>query len=42
MSNKMARHYRWRRRRRTLAVLAIGFLAGVATLFILAAALSPG
>jgi hypothetical protein len=42
ISNKMARHYRWRRRRRTLAVLAIGFLAGVATLFILAAALSPG
>jgi hypothetical protein len=42
VSNKMARHYRWRRRRRTLAVLAIGFLAGVATLFVLAALLSPG
>ena len=42
MSNKMARHYRWRRRRRTLAVLAIGFLAGVAALFALAAVLSPG
>jgi hypothetical protein len=42
MSNKMARYYRWRRRRRTLAVLAIGFLAGVATLFVLAAVLSPG
>ena len=42
MSNRMARHYRWRRRRRTLAVLAIGFLAGVAALFALAAVLSPG
>jgi len=42
ISNKMARHYRWRRRRRTLAVLAIGFLAGVAALFALAAVLSPG
>lgn len=42
VSEKMARHYRWRRRRRTLAVLAIGFLAGVAALFALAAVLSPG
>jgi hypothetical protein len=42
MSNKMARHFRWRRRGRTLAVLALGFLAGVATLFVLAAVLSPG
>jgi hypothetical protein len=42
ISNKMARHYRWRRRRRTLAILAIGFLAGVATLFVVAALLSPG
>lgn len=42
ISDKMARHYRWRRRRRTLAVLALGFLAGVATLFVLAAVLSPG
>jgi hypothetical protein len=39
ISNKMARHYRWRRRRRTLAVLAIGFVAGVAALFALAAVL---
>jgi hypothetical protein len=42
LSNKMARHYRWRRRWRTMAVLTIGFLAGVATLFVLAALLSPG
>ena len=42
VSNKMANHYRWRRRRRTLAVLALGFLAGVVTLFVLAAILSPG
>jgi hypothetical protein len=42
VSNKMASHYRWRRRRRTLAVLALGFLAGVVTLFVLAAVLSPG
>ncbi len=42
ISNKVARHYRWRRRRRTLAVLALGFIAGVATLFVLAAVLSPG
>jgi len=42
LSNKMARHYRWRRRWRTLGILTIGFLAGVATLFVLAAALSPG
>jgi hypothetical protein len=41
-SNKMARHYRWRRRWRTLAVLALGFLAGVVTLFVLAAVLAPG
>jgi len=41
ISNKMARHYRWRRRWRTLAILAVGFLAGVATLFIVAALLSP-
>jgi hypothetical protein len=42
VSEKMARHYRWRRRRRTLAILAIGFVAGVATLFVLAALLAPG
>lgn len=42
VSNKTARHYRWRRRWRTLAILTIGFLAGVATLFVLAAVLSPG
>jgi hypothetical protein len=42
ISNKMERHYRWRRRWRRLALLAIGFLAGVATLFALAAVLSPG
>ena len=42
ISNKMARHYRWRRRWRTLAILALGFLAGVATLFVVAAVLSPG
>jgi hypothetical protein len=42
ISNKMDSHYRWRRRRRTLAVLALGFLAGVVTLFVLAAVLSPG
>ncbi len=42
VSNKMARDYRWRRRRRTLAILALGFLAGVVTLFILAAVLAPG
>jgi len=42
ISNKMARHYRWRRHRRTLAVLATGFVAGVAALFTLAAVLSPG
>ncbi len=42
ISNKMARHYRWRRRRRTLAILALGFIAGVATLFVLAAVFSPG
>jgi hypothetical protein len=41
-SNKMARHYRWRRRWRILGILTIGFLAGVATLFVLAAVLSPG
>jgi len=41
ISDKMARHYRWRRRWRTLAILAVGFLAGVATLFIVAALLSP-
>jgi hypothetical protein len=41
-SDTMARDYRWRRRRRTLAVLALGFLAGVVTLFVLAAVLSPG
>ena len=42
LSNKMARHYRWRRRRRTLGILMIGFLAGVVALFVLAAVLSPG
>ncbi len=42
VSNKMARDYRWRRRRRTLAILALGFLAGVVTLFALAAVLAPG
>jgi hypothetical protein len=42
VSDKMARHYRWRRHRRTLAILAFGFLAGVATLFVLATVLSPG
>ena len=42
VSNRMARHYRWRRYRRTLAVLALGFVAGVVTLFVLAAVLSPG
>ena len=42
LSNKMARHYRWRRRWRTLGILTIGFLAGVVTLFVLAAVLSPG
>jgi hypothetical protein len=42
ISNKMARHYRWRRRWRTLAILVIGFIAGVATLFVVAAMLSPG
>ena len=42
ISNKMARHYRWRRRWRTLAVLTLGFLAGVVTLFVLAAVLAPG
>src|ERR1051325_3806562 len=42
LSNKMARHYRWRRRWRTLAILAVGFLAGVVTLFVVAALLSPG
>lgn len=42
VSNKMARDYRWRRRRRTLAILALGFLAGVVTLFVLAAVLAPG
>lgn len=41
-SDNMARHYRWRRRLRMLAVLALGFLAGVVTLFVLAAVLSPG
>ncbi|MGN6747290.1 MAG: hypothetical protein ACTHJS_01720 [Xanthobacteraceae bacterium] len=42
ISNKMARHYRWRRRWRTLAILALGFIVGVATLFVVAAILSPG
>jgi hypothetical protein len=42
VSNKMARDYRWRRRRRTLAILALGFVAGVVTLFVLAAVLAPG
>jgi len=42
VSEKMARHYRWRRRRRTLAILALGFVAGVATLFVLAMTLSSG
>jgi hypothetical protein len=42
LSNKMARHYRWRRRWRMLAVLAFGFIAGVVTLFVLAAVLAPG
>jgi len=42
VSKKMARHYRSRRRWRTLGILAIGFLAGVVTLFVLAAVLSPG
>jgi hypothetical protein len=42
VSDKMVRHYRWRRHRRTLAILALGFLAGVATLFVLATVLSPG
>jgi hypothetical protein len=42
ISDKMARHYRWRRRWRTLAILAVGFIAGVATLFVVAAVLSPG
>lgn len=42
VSNKMARDYRWRRRRRTLAILALGFFAGVVTLFVLAAVLAPG
>jgi hypothetical protein len=37
MSSRVAEHYRWRRRRRTLAILALGFLLGVVTL--LAAAL---
>ena len=37
MSSRVAEHYRWRRRRRTLAILALGFLSGVVTL--LAAAL---
>ena len=40
VSGKMARHYRWRRR--TLAILALGFVAGVATLFVLAMTLSSG
>lgn len=42
VSNKMARGYRWRRRRRTLAILALGFLAGIVTLFVVAAVLVPG
>jgi hypothetical protein len=42
ISNKMARHYRWRRRWRILAILAVGFIAGVVTLFVAAALLSPG
>jgi hypothetical protein len=42
ISNKMARHYRWRRRWRILAILAVGFIAGVGTLFVAAALLSPG
>ena len=41
-SDRMAQHYRWRRRWRTLAVLALGFLAGMVTLFVLAAVLAPG
>lgn len=36
VSDRVARHYRWRHRRRTLAILAIGFLAGVVTLFAVA------
>ena len=42
ISDKVARHYRWRRRWRTIALLALGFLAGLVTLFVLAAVLSPG
>jgi hypothetical protein len=37
VSSRVAEHYRWRRRRRTLAILALGFLLGAVTL--LAAAL---
>jgi hypothetical protein len=37
VSSRVAEHYRWRRRRRTFAILALGFLLGVVTL--LAAAL---
>jgi hypothetical protein len=33
VSSRVVQHYRWQRRRRTLAILALGFLAGVVTLF---------
>jgi hypothetical protein len=36
VSSKVAQHYRWRRYRRTLAVLALGFLAGAGALFLAA------
>jgi hypothetical protein len=36
VSARVAQHYRWRRRRRMLATVALGFIAGAATLFVAA------
>jgi hypothetical protein len=36
VSAKVAQHYRWRRRRRTFVAVALGFIAGAATLFLIA------
>jgi hypothetical protein len=36
VSSKVAQHYRWRRRWRTLTAVVLGFIAGVVTLFVVA------
>jgi hypothetical protein len=36
VSSKVAQHYRWRRRWRTLTAVVLGFIAGAVTLFVVA------